>query len=152
MEWGNTGYYFSCYESQTNSYTTPNTYWFAADIALTSIVSWALAGFTWQGALIAIVSSVVSYVVVNGVRRTLYSFTASRTDVTVTRIRKVTHAYTQYYWAGWSRKMYFFEGDYGWTSDTTEHDEHKHYDYDDISGLINQGFQNFVNEEFGGIR
>lgn len=143
-----THYWVRCTESQTTSSTTPDAYWFVKDTALTAVVAWAISGgWTFQGAIWSIVASVVSTVVVNGVTKTLYNFTAERSDVSLIRTRIVTvdgYSNTQY-WAGWTRKYYFFKGNEGWNCDTSYHYNVKHSDYDDLNALINQGWQNFLN-------
>lgn len=49
------------------------------------------------------------------------------------------------YWAGWTRKTYFFKGEDDWVSDTGENWNLKHTDFDDVTGLLETGWSNFVN-------
>ena len=143
-----TTYTVKCTESQTTSYTTPDSKWFAKDTAVSAIVAWAIGGaWTWQAAVLSVIGTVVATVVVNGVQKTVDNFTAQRTNVSLMHTRLVTvngYSGTQY-WAGWTRKTYFFKGADGWASDTGENWDVKHSDFDDVSGLMATGWQNFLN-------
>lgn len=143
-----TNYTVRCTESQTTSYTGPDSMWFAKDTAVTAIIAWLLTGgWGWISLGVSLVTGVVSTVLVNGVRQTVNNFRAERSDVSLMHTRIVTivgYTGTQY-WAGWTRKMYFFKGELGWTHDTGYHYNSKHSDFDDVSYLMQHGFDNFVN-------
>lgn len=145
---GGSSYTVNCTESQTTSNTPPDSFWFAKDTAMTAIVTWVLTG-GWSFVIFAreLVFSVVANVVVNGVSSVLNNFTAERSDVSAVRTRLVTvDGYTgTQCWAGWTRKIYFFKGDLGWTHDTGYHHNIKSSDYDNSTGLIETGFNNFIN-------
>lgn len=86
-------------------------------------------------------------IIVNGVEKTISNFTAKRTNVSLMHTRLVTvngYSGTQY-WAGWTRKTYFFKGEDDWVSDTGENWNLKHTDFDDVTGLLETGWSNFVN-------
>ncbi len=40
--------------------------------------------------------------------------------------------------------MYFLKGDLGWGHDINYHHDIKHWDFDNVSGLMERGFQNFA--------
>ncbi|MEA4963803.1 hypothetical protein [Lutispora sp.] len=134
-----TTYYVRCTESQTTSNTTPDSHWFAKDTAITAVIAWALTGgWSWIGLVSSIVVGVVSTVIVNGVNSVANAFTADRSNVSLMHTRIVTvsgYSGTQY-WAGWTRKMYFFKGNLGWTHDTGYNHNIKHTDFDNVSGLM----------------
>ena len=146
-------YIIECTESQMTSYTTPDSKWFAKDTAISAIVAWAIGGaWCWQAAVLSLIGTVVATVVVNGVEKTISSFTAQRTNVSLMHDRIVTvdgYSGTQY-WAGWTRKIYFFKGEDEWVSDTGENWERKHDDFDDGSGLMAKGWRNFLSTLTGG--
>lgn len=148
-----TTYTVRCTESQTTSYTTPDSKWFAKDTAVSAIVAWAIGGaWSWQTAVLSLIGTVVATVVVNGVEKTINNFTAQRTNVSLMHTRIVTvngYSGTQY-WAGWTRKTYFFKGEDGWVSDTGENWDVKHSDFDDVSGLMATGWSNFLNYTLAG--
>lgn len=143
-----TTYTVRCTESQTTSYTTPDSKWFAKDTSVSAIIAWAIGGaWSWKAALLSLIGTVVATVVVNGVEKTVDNFTAQRTNVSLMHTRIVTvngYSGTQY-WAGWTRKTYFFKGEDGWVSDTGENWDVKHSDFDDVSGLMATGWSNFLN-------
>lgn len=141
-------YKVKCTESQTTSYTDPDSYWFAKDTAVSAIVAWAIGGaWSWKAAVVNLIVTVVTTIIVNGVEKTISNFTAKRTNVSLMHTRLVTvngYSGTQY-WAGWTRKTYFFKGEDDWVSDTGENWNLKHTDFDDVTGLLETGWSNFVN-------
>lgn len=143
-----------CFESQSTTNTTPNTYSFAANMAFTSIVAWAISGnWTWIGLVEAFLGTVVSYTIVNGVYYTIKNFTAERSKVTIMRTQscKVDGYPGTYYWSGWTIKRYYIKGDKGWMADTAAYYDFKYSDYDDISTLLYTAYQNFVNTVINGF-
>lgn len=136
-----------CREDRTSSYTTPDSKWFAADTAITSIIAFVLTGgWGWVGMVGSIVASVVAVTIYNGVSYTIRNFTAQRSNVNITRTRYVTvSGYPGFqYWAAWTKKYYFFKGDLGWAHDIGPNYDMKHYDFENPILLIDKGFQNFV--------
>lgn len=148
-----TTYTVRCTESQTTSYTTPDSRWFTKDTAVSTIVAWAIAGsWTWKALLLSLICTVVTTVTVNGVEKTVNNFTAERTNVSLMHTRLVTvdgYSGTQY-WAGWTRKYYFFKGEDEWVCDSGYNWNVKHPDFDDSSSLLATGWNNFVNYLTGG--
>ena len=141
-------YHVKCRETKSTSYTTPDSHWFAKDTAVTALVAWILTGgWSWIALAEDIILGAVTTVLVNGVKQTVNNLTAERSDVSLMHTRLVfVDGYSQtQYWAGWTRKRYFFKGDLGWTYDTGFHFTNKHNDYDNITLLMDTGFQNFVN-------
>ena len=140
-------YQVRCTESQLNSHTAPESWAIAKDTAISAIVALVIAGsWSWVGAVASIVKSVVSTALKNGIYYTIKNFTAERSDATLLRNRTVTvtgYEGTQY-WAGWTRKMYFFKGDLGWTHDANFHYDFQQSDYSDVLYLLDKGWQNFV--------
>ncbi len=143
----NNSYTVYCKESQTTSTGSIDSSWFASQTALSAVASWILSGnWTWVGVAATVVTEVVSTVVLNGITYTKNSFTAERVNITRARTRIVTvqgNSNTQY-WAGWTQKLRFFKGDLGWTHDYGYYYDVKHTDYDDISGLLDKGFNAYV--------
>lgn len=143
-----TTYYVRCTESQSTTYTTPETQWFAKETSSTAIIAWLGSGnWSWISLGTSLILTVVSMVITNGVLETVKNFTAERSDATLMHTRNVTvsgYSQTQY-WAGWTRKMYFFKGDLGWTHDVNFYYDFKHSDFDNISFLMQKGFDNFIN-------
>jgi hypothetical protein len=141
-------YLFRCYETKSSRYTTPDAQWFVKDLAFSAVVAWALAGsWSWIGAIEAILQSVTTTIVTSGVRRVVNDFQAERSNVSRVYTRKVMvdgDSRVQY-WAGWTTSWYFFKGDLGWTHDTGPNSDVKHSDYEDLPGLIQQGYENYVN-------
>lgn len=146
--YGGTTYKVKCTESQTTSYTDPDSQWFAKDTAVSAIVAWAIGGaWSWKAAVVNLIVTVVTTIIVNGVEKTISNFTAKRTNVSLMHTRLVTvNGYSgTHYWAGWTRKTYFFKGEDDWVSDTGENWNLKHTDFDDVTGLLETGWSNFVN-------
>ncbi len=143
-----TTYIVRCKESQTTSAPSISSKWFAKETAITSVVAWVISGnWTWMGLVNSIVLTVVTTIIVNGIRVIKNKTKGQRADVSIIRTRKVTVdgvSGTQY-WAGWTRKVYFFKGDLGWAHDSDPHYEVKHDDYDSISTLLLKGWQNYLN-------
>lgn len=140
-------YAVHCYESQITNADSSSSNYFAKDTAITAVVAWAISGsWSWQGAVASILASVITTVACNGITYVKYSFTAERSNVTITSTRIVTISVLSdtKYWAGWTRKMYFFKGELGWTHDTGYNYNIKHSDYDDIDGLMETGFYNYI--------
>lgn len=141
-------YWVYCWESQSITNTSPDYTWFAKDTAISALVAFVISGgWSWIGLVVAIIEGVVSTVVVNGITYTVNNFLAGRSDVSIMRDRMVTvdgYSETQY-WAGWTRRRYFFLGEDGWTFDSGCHYDSKHSDYDDVIYLMQHGFDNFVN-------
>ena len=143
-----TYYRVRCTESQTTSYTTPNSMWFAAGTVITAITAWLMSNnWDWVNLGISLVTTVVTTALVNGVRQTTQNLTVQRSDVSqiLTRIITVDGYSGTQYWAGWTRKIYFLKGDLGWTHDTSYHYNIKQADYDNVPYLLQHGFDLFVN-------
>ena len=143
-----------CGESQSTTNTTPNAWNFAANVALTSIVAWAISGgWAWTGMAVSLLVDIVTHIIINGVYYTFKNFTAERTDVTIMRNQscKVDGYSGTYYWSGWTIKRYYIKGDLGWTRDANAHYNFMYSDYDDISTLLHKAYQNFVDTEINGF-
>lgn len=149
----NTPYWVYRWDNQTTFHSPIDSYWFAKETALTAIVAWVIGGgWKWVAAALSIVTTVVTSIIVDGVQKTISNFTAERTNVVCQRTRTITVSGYDgiQYWSGWTQHMYFFKGNLGWTRDVDPHYEVKHWDYDNHSHLMEQGFQNFVNYVLNG--
>lgn len=143
-----TNYYVRCTESQTTSYTEPDSMWFAKGTAISTIIAWLLTGgWGWVAALKNLLAGAIATTIANGITYTLNNLTVERSDVSLMHTRLVTvtgYSGTQY-WAGWTRKMYFLNTELGWTHDTGYHHNIKHSDFDDVDFLLQRGYDNFIN-------
>lgn len=136
-----------CRGTQSTQYSSFSSTWFAQQTAVTAIVAWAVVGsWTWQALLVDLICSVVNTILSNGLRVTINNLNAERCNVIAYRTRNVyvNGLNNSMYWANHTQECYFFKGDYNWTHDTGNHAESKNTDFDDISSLMESGFDNYV--------
>lgn len=138
-----------CRETQTTTNTTPDEMWFEKEVAVSVIIAWLVGGvFTWQAAVATLVLEVVTTIIKDGVRVTVNNFKSEKSQVTCIRTRYITvDGYSgTYYYAGHDQKWNFFKGDSSWTTDIDAYYENKHHDFEDLSSLLQTGFDFFVEQ------
>lgn len=134
-----------CRASQSTYEIKNAEYAFAAGKTITAIAAWlTIGGFScsvsWflsvAGAIIATIDAVEC--IENAISGNMCVYECNRTRIVT------VPAYTSatLYWAGWTLKSTFVDNGSTWDVDTF-HDV-KHSDYDDVQGLIEKGFNNFV--------
>lgn len=134
-----------CYGYQTTRQLEYAPYEFVAGSLITTIVAWiATGGFNvsiqWflsaAGALVSTGGTLGT--IKNVISGDLYVYQCDRTRIVT------VPAYTSstQYWAGWTLKSTFVDNGSTWDVDT--YHDIKHSDYDDVSRLMQVGFDNFV--------
>ncbi len=147
-KYNGTSYTVYCHESQTSNSYTLHSRTFAKDVAISVISTWVInAVGTVTGGVGFVLSEVIETTIEDGIEYVVNEVTARIGVGERIQTRLVTvagYSGTQY-WAGWTRKMFFLGGNKGWKNWGGYPYNEKHYDYDDIVGLMDTGFQNFIN-------
>ena len=134
-----------CYGYQTTRQLEYAPYEFVAGSFITTVAAWlATGGFhvsiQWflgaAGATVSTAGTVET--IINVISGDLYVYQCDRTRIVT------VPAYTSstQYWAGWTLKSTFVDNGSTWDVDT--YHDIKHSDYDDVSRLMQVGFENFV--------
>jgi len=138
-------YTTTCYGYQSTYELKNAAYSFAAGHAVTAIIAWITLGvfacsITWFLSAAAAVTETINTIkyIKYAISGSLFAYECART-----RIVNVYGYSNTMYWAGWTLKNEFLYN--GSTWDTNNYHDVKHWDYEDVSGLIDTGFQNFVN-------
>ena len=134
-----------CRETQSTYQLKYAPYEFAVGKAIVAIVAWiATGGFSFSiqwflSAAGAVASSAgAAGTLLNAISGDLYVYECDRTRI----VTVPAYTSTTQYWAGWTLKSTFLDN--GSTWDVSTYHDIKHSDYDDVSGLMQTGFNNFI--------
>lgn len=134
-----------CHGTQSTRQLQYAPYDFAAGSFITSIAAWITTGgfnftVTWfLSATGAILSSAgTAQTIIYAISGDMYVYRCDRTRI----VTVPAYTSTTLYWAGWTLKSTFIDN--GSTWDVSTYHDIKHPDYDDVSGLMQTGFNNFI--------
>ena len=143
--YGGKSYSVYCYGFQSTYELKGAAYSFAAAALITAILAWITLGPFACSLSWFLTASAAVVETVGGLQKLKYAISGDLYAYECDRTRLVTvSGYSgTMYWAGWTLKNEFLYN--GSTWNTTNYYNSKHWDYDDVSGLLATGWKNFVN-------